>query len=599
MSALALALVATICTPLVLAAMLAAPAARGLGWRFVPFAPLPALALALFADLSGAGGAGGLTEPVTGAWLGLGAVFQLDAAARLFLIASATVWTAAAAAARSSMARDPHATGFGLCFLLAMTGNLGLFLAADAASFYAFFALMSFAAYGLVLHARKPEALRAARLYIAFVVAGELALFAGFALAVFETGSYVLANLRQTELSVAAVVLMLAGFGVKMGVMPLHFWLPPAHGAAPAPASAVLSGAMIKAGLFGIIAAVPLGTAAYADTGVVVTVAGLVTLFTALALGAREASPKAVLGYSSVSQMGIVACGIGVALMAPGTWAAILPVLVFLAAHHTLAKGALFLGAGAFSACTGPRGAHAVAVALTVPALILAGLPGFSGALGKEALKAAFAEGGPVVWLPWLTLALTLSGVVTTLLMARFAVQLWRNRPAAPAGTEPEALVVPFAALSLAALALPVLWPALAGPIAAGPILDARAGAVWPIAAGLLVAVGAAVDAHTRRVGWGVFLAGLSTPVERAVYRAEQAAARSSARAGRRMRRIPPALETWLGARRLGQTGIAAMLVAVLIFEVGPGLRGTQPVESAPGPAAAAAAPGAPFQPTQ
>jgi NADH:ubiquinone oxidoreductase subunit 5 (subunit L)/multisubunit Na+/H+ antiporter MnhA subunit len=339
---------------------------------------------------------------------------------------------------------------------------------------------------------------------------------------------------------------------------------------------------MIKAGLFGIFAAVPLGTVAHADTGVVVTVAGLVTIFTALLLGAREVSPKAVLGYSSISQMGILACGVGVALMAPGTWAGILPVLVFLAVHHTLAKGALFLGTGAFSACTRPHGAMMVTVALMVPALILAGLPGLSGALGKEAMKAALVE-GPGVWLPWLTLAVTLSGVVTTLLMARFAVQLWRKRPAAPDGAEPEALVVPFAALTLGAVALPALWPALAGPIGAAPILEAKAAAFWPIALGLVVALAAAIEAHTRTVGWRVFLAGLSAPVERYGESVQRAAARSKARFARRMRHIPPVVEAWLGTRRLGQTGIAALLVLVLLLNGADLVPASQEGEDAPG----------------
>ena len=551
----ALAFLAAIGAPLALALGLALPAARGLIWRAIPFAPVPALALALF---------GPVPMSAREDWLILGTVLGLDATARLFLIPSALVWIAAAAAARGWMTQDPRATSFGLCFLLAMTGNIGLFLTADAASFYAFFALMSFSAYGLVLHSRSVASLAAARLYITFVVAGELALFSGFALAASETGSLLLADLRGADLSVPAVALLLAGFGAKMGVMPLHFWLPPAHGSAPAPASAVLSGAMIKAGVFGIIAAVPLGVAAHADLGVVVTAAGLVTIFAALLLGAREVNPKAVLGFSSVSQMGILALGIGAALMAPGTWAGVLPVLVFLAAHHALAKGALFIGAGAFAAQSGRTGAIAMTMALALPALILAGMPGLSGALGKEALKAAFGT-GPALWQPWLTLALALSGVATTLLMARFAVQLWRARPSAPAGLQPDALVVPFAALALGSAVLSALWPTLAG-AAARPIAEAGTGAAWPILAGLAIAAAAAVDAHTRRVGWGAFLTSLSAPAERLAARTADRAARRRRAFAAEARRLPPALDAWIGAHRLGQTAIAALFVAVLVL---------------------------------
>jgi formate hydrogenlyase subunit 3/multisubunit Na+/H+ antiporter MnhD subunit len=550
------ALIPAIGTPFALALLLAFAPLRGIVWRAMPFAPAPALALAVFA-----------TAPlsVTEDWLILGTVLGLEATARLFLIAAALVWICAAVAARAWMRDDPQATGFGLCFLLAMAGNLGLFLVADAPSFYALFALMSFAAYGLVLHSRSAAALSAARLYIVFVVAGELALFAGFAIAVNEAGSLMLADLRGAELSTAAVALLLAGFGAKLGVMPLHVWLPPAHGAAPVPASAVLSGAMIKAGLYGITAAVPLGRAAYADPGVVIMSAGLVTIFAALLLAARETSPKSVLGFSSVSQMGIVALGIGASLAVPAAWDVVLPVLVFLAAHHALAKGALFLGTGAVAAQTGRIRSMVMTVALVLPALILAGLPGFSGALGKEALKSALGA-GPAGWVPWLTLALTLSGVVTTLIMARFLVQLWRARPVAPVWVTGDALVLPFAALVLGSLALPALWPVLAGGDAR-PIAEAVPGKVWPVLAGISTAIAAAVDAHTRRVGWGPFLAALTAPITRAAARLTEALARRRRALARRARALPVTLDGWIAARRLGQTGIAALLVTVLVIE--------------------------------
>lgn len=550
------AMIPAIGTPFALALILAFPPLRGLVWRAMPFAPAPALALAVFAT-------GPLT--VSEDWLILGTVLGLEATGRLFLIAAALVWICAAVAARVWMAKDPRATGFGLCFLLAMAGNLGLFLVADAPSFYALFALMSFAAYGLVLHSRSTAALGAARLYIAFVVAGELALFAGFAIAVNEAGSLMLADLRATELSTTAVALLLAGFGAKLGVMPLHVWLPPAHGAAPVPASAVLSGAMIKAGLYGITAAVPLGSATYADPGVVIMTAGLVTIFAALLLAAREVSAKSVLGFSSVSQMGIIALGIGVSLAVPSAWPVVMPVLVFLAAHHALAKGALFLGTGAFAAQGGRIRAMVMTAALVLPALILAGLPGFPGALGKEALKSAL-DAGPAGWVPWLTLALTLSGVVTTLIMARFLVQMWRARPAAPAWVTGDALILPFAALVLGSLALPALWPVLAG-ADARQITEAAPGKLWPLLAGISIAIAAAVDAHTRRVGWGAFLATLAAPITRTATRLTEALARRRRALARRARALPVAVDVWFGARRLGQTGIAALLVTVLVIE--------------------------------
>lgn len=550
--------------PLAMAFALLFQGARAILWRMMPLAPLPALMLGLLITES---------QLVQGNWFVLGLTMGLDPISRLFLIFTAALWIAAASAARHWMRDDPRATAFGVLFLMAMSGNLGLILSKDAMAFYGAFALMSFASYGLVLHNRDAAALRAARLYIGFVVIGELILFSGLVLAATQTGSVLLADMRMTELSGFAVAALLVGFGIKLGVMPLHFWLPPAHGAAPVPASAVLSGAMIKAGLFGILSAVPLGVVAYVDHGTVVMAAGMVTIFAALLLGVQQSNAKAVLGYSSVSQMGIIALGLGAALMMPSAWPALAPVVVFLAAHHALAKGALFLGVGAWAAQSSRLARAALSVALLVPALVLAGLPFSSGALGKEALKAALTLGSDI-WLPWLTLALTLSGLATTLLLARVFALLWINPPKAPQ-SKPDALALPFLSLAGGALALPAIWPVLDNTMA-GPVLAAKTGALWPVALGVTIAAVTALTAHAQKIGPSAFFAGITAPA-RALSDQMGSFLAVRRRAARRMGfAIPRVLETYALRWRLGQTAIAGLMVAVLMIEATSSLRGAQ-----------------------
>ena len=547
--------------PLVMAFLLLFPAARPILWRMMPLAALPALALGLLTP-----------EPVqvSGDWFVLGLTMGLDAVSRLFLIFTAVLWIAAGSAARHWMREDPRALGFGVMFLMAMSGNLGLILSKDAMAFYGAFALMSFASYGLVVHSRDAAAKSAARLYIGFVVVGELILFSGLVLAATQAGSILLADMRAAELSGLTVALLLVGFGIKLGVMPLHFWLPPAHGAAPVPASAVLSGAMIKAGLFGIISAVPLGVVALPDHGAAVMAAGMITIFAALLLGVQQDNAKPVLGFSSVSQMGIIALGLGAGLMTPGAWPALLPVLVFLAAHHAMAKGALFLGVGAWAAQTGRSGRVLLTLAWLVPALVLAGLPMTSGALGKEALKDALGAGS-AVWLPWLVLALTLSGIATTLLLARALALIWLNPPKAPPA-RPEALALPFLALAGAALALPVLWPVLDNGIAA-PVLVAASGALWPVALGVAVALAAGIAAHAQKIGPQRFVAGITAPFD-AFFLQMSSLLAGKRRAARRIGfAVPRILERHAGHWRLGQTAVAALIVGVLMIEAGATLR--------------------------
>ena len=556
----ALALLAAFGVPLLMAALLTLAGARVMVWRLMPFAAVPALALALLAPMS-------LPVPVTVRldWLILGAQFGLDAVARVFLGLTAVLWVAAGAAARHWLHDDPQSTGFGICFLLAMAGNLGLILAQDALSFYSLFAVMSFAAFGLVVHTRSKAAIGAARLYIVFVIAGELALFAGLALAAGQAETILLSELRIAPMSDLAAALLIIGFATKLGLMPLHFWLPPAHGAAPVPASAVLSGAMIKAGLFGMMATLPLGIQAFEAIATVIMAVGLFSIFAAALTGVQQTNAKAVLGFSSVSQMGIIALGLGAALMEPRAWPVILPVLVFQATHHAMSKGALFLGAGAWAAQPGRRGRILLTGAVLLPALVLAGVPHGSGAQGKEALKTALAD-GPAVWLPWLTVGLSLSGIATTLLMARFAVFLWRSPPAVPPGARREGLVLPFLSLVAVCVALPVLWPALV-PDMGEPVTGAGQGAVWPVLTGVALAAAASLYAHTMAVGVAAFVQQVTAPFMMMGARV--------ARVGTRWRRVlrqtaqtvPAVLEGRGIGWRLGQSAIVLLIVLVLIME--------------------------------
>lgn len=551
-------LLATPLLPLALALAMIVPALRPVVPRLLPLGALPGLATVALVPVPS-----GIAEP----WLLFGAGAALDPLSRVFLGFTAVLWLAAAVAARHWLHAAKDAAGFTIAFLLAMAGNLGLILAADVASFYAFFALMSFASYGLVIHARTPEALFAGWRYIGFVLAGELALFAGLALAADQAGSLLLADLRATALAPTTAALILLGFAVKLGIMPLHFWLPPAHGAAPVPASAVLSGAMIKAGLFGMMAVLPLGVAALPEHGIVLLAAGLVTIFAATLLGGREANPKAVLGFSSVGQMGMVGLGVGAALLEPAAWALIAPALVLLATHHALAKAALFLGAGVCMAADGRHRRVTLAVLLAVPGLVLAGAPGTSGAMAKDALKAALGL-GPADWAPWLGLALTLSTLATTLLLARFALMLWRAAPASGAARPAPMTPLPFLALAVCGLALPALWPAFAPEfVAAMPSGGTGAEGAVMLLAGLVLAAMIGIAAHARAVGPVSFARRLGAPFVAVALDGGARVLRVRRALRVLARRVPAALATRAEVWRIGQVATVGMLAAALAIE--------------------------------
>ena len=458
----------------------------------LPWAPLPAL---LLATLAGPGL--NLHLP----WLLLGMHFELDATGRVFLLFSAILWALAGYQARHQLAGDPHARRFAGFFLATLAGNLLLILAADLPGFYLGYALMTFAAYGLIVHKGSAEALRAGRVYLVMALLGEVLLLVAFLQLAQLAGSLQLAEARAA-LAVApgresVTGLLLVGFGIKAGALLLHLWLPLAHPAAPVPASAVLSGVLIKAGLLGWLRFLPLGLTE-SDWGWVLAVAGLAAAFYGVVVGLVQREAKVILAYSSISQMGFMTLGVGLALALPDIWFLLLPAVTLFALHHALTKGALFLGLG----LVGP-GRPAVLAGMGLLALSLAGAPLLSGALAKQALKAGIRH---TPWEAWLPACLALGSLATTLLMARLLVCLAHNDT--PGWANPPRRVF-HAWWLLVLLALTAAWwlPVVATHPAAPDRKDLWA-AAWPVLGGLLLAWSAGrAWRHTGRA-WPTLPAG-------------------------------------------------------------------------------------------
>ncbi|MDP1537697.1 MAG: complex I subunit 5 family protein [Burkholderiales bacterium] len=409
--------------PLLLAALLVVPATRPWIRPVVWTAAVPALVLAIAADIG---------VRVDLPWVLTGVSFGLDELARVFLLFSALLWMVSGLYARVYMKDDPRSVRFHVFFLLALAGNIGLILARDMPGFYLCFAVMSLSAWGLIIHDGTAAARRAGWVYIVLVVIGEALLVAGMLLAAAEAGTALdglAARLAQSTHLHLLIGLFLVGFGIKAGVVPLHMWLPLAHPVAPTPASAVLSGAMIKAGLLGWLRFLPLGETAQVDWGGVCVFIGMFTAFYGVAVGVTQANAKTVLAYSSISQMGLMTVGIGIGLAAPALSPVVMAAIVIYALHHGMAKGALFLGAGI--AARGPqRLAYraTVAMGLLLPALSIAGAPLSSGMPAKALLKEVIFHAQE----PWAALLLALLPIAalgSMLLMVRFLTLAWpRNR---------------------------------------------------------------------------------------------------------------------------------------------------------------------------
>jgi len=468
-------LIATWAWPLALLLACASPAARRAMPRLLALAPLPALAAAML-------GAG--VPPVSIGGPPLELLFALDAPGALLLGVAALLWIAAGAYAGPYLRDGAHAGRFAACWLLAAAGCLGLFVAADLVSLYAMLAMMTIGAAGLVVHDGTHRAWRAGAAYVGIALLAESVLLVGLImLAVRMPGpglgiDQAVATLTASPDRGTILALLVAGFGVKAGLVPLHVWMPLAHSAAPVPASSVLSGAVVKAGIIGLIRFLPVGEALPA-AGQCLAVAGFVTAFYAVLVGLTQRHPKAVLAYSSVSQMGVVVAVLGLGLAAGDATAGM--AAAFYASHHVLVKGALFLAVGA--AAAGPQGRRAWVLA---PALLLSlglgGLPFTGGAIAKFAVKDAFGTG--------MTAALSAASAVgTTLLMLHFVRRLDLAEVKGD-GRAAAGLLLPWLVMAAAALLLP--WALYAttglGTAAAAIAPDATWKALWPVALGAALA---------------------------------------------------------------------------------------------------------------
>ncbi|MCQ2506109.1 MAG: proton-conducting membrane transporter [Lachnospiraceae bacterium] len=287
---------------------------------------------------------------------------------------------------------------------------VGLSLAGDLVTFYMFYEIMSITSVILVLHDMSREAIYAAKKYLFYSIAGaSLALF-GFAFLLFTSGHGSLEFVSgghyfwesvyssQTPMDMTlpvsvqiAVFCMVLGFGAKAGLFPLHAWLPSAHPVSPAPASAVLSGIIAKAGVLGIIRVMfnYVGADMLRGTWVQYTliILSLLTVFMGSMLAFVEKVFKKRLAYSTVSQVSYVLFGLFI-LQPLAAVGALLHVI-----GHAVIKCTLFLNAGAVIHATGHhevkdlkgigRALPITMTTFTVAALGLVGIPPVCGFFSK------------------------------------------------------------------------------------------------------------------------------------------------------------------------------------------------------------------------
>lgn len=293
---------------------------------------------------------------------------KIDSISAVFLFPALLITAAGALYASGywPVAEKPGSGAWLRFFYPLLAGGIMMLLVADnAILFLMAWEVMALAGYFLVVTEREDEeALKAGFIYLAATHTGTLALFGMFALLTTDNTGQLLpqaASLPGHSPQAAAVFLLaLVGFGLKAGIIPMHIWLPRAHAAAPSNVSALMSGVMIKMGIYGIVRITGCFDAIPAWWGWTVLTLGMISAVFGVAFAIAQHDIKRLLAYHSVENIGIILLGLGTALLGRSYGVAAMVALGMAGAllhvvNHGLFKALLFLSAGSMIQATGTR----------------------------------------------------------------------------------------------------------------------------------------------------------------------------------------------------------------------------------------------------
>lgn len=337
----------------------------------------------------------GSWEPVNGYAIGIG--YEVDQLGLLFALLAVLVSFLSTVYAKRYMEHYGHTDHYYTLSLMLSGSLLGLFLTGDMFNLFIMTEIMTFAAVALVAFLNWTKgALKAAFQYLVLLSMGSSCVLIGVTLLYARCHTLNMAQLASIlstsewdPTMLLAFGLLLLGFCMKAGAVPMHTWLAAAHPVAPAPASAMLSGVVIKTGLYALIRLTYVLFQAIDNPAVqtLLVIIGSVTMFVGVTMALAQHDFKRLLAFHSISQIGyvITAVGLGTTLGLTGG--------LFHVMNHTLFKGLLFLCAGAVFHSVGTTDLDALGglskrmpkttICFLVGAFSIAGLPPFNGFASK------------------------------------------------------------------------------------------------------------------------------------------------------------------------------------------------------------------------
>ena len=338
--------------------------------------------------------------------------FALDSMGKFFLAAVLILYTCAAFYAMEYMKMEENRPTFFAFFYVSLGALIAVCAAGNLVTVYLCFEMATLTTVPLVLHERTKEAIAAGLKYLFYSIGGALmGLFGVFFIYYYGAAqrSFVLGGFLDNaavqgheKILLAAVMVAILGFGTKAGMYPMHGWLPTAHPIAPAPASALLSGIIAKAGVIAVIRLVYYCVGAQFIRGTYVQytwmILAMVTIFMGSMMAFLEKNMKKRLAYSTISQISYIMLSLSL-LSDGGIRGALLHVM-----SHASSKGCLFLCAGVFIYKYGKRRVDeltgigkqmpVVMWCFLLASLSLVGIPPMGGFLSKWVIALSVAENG-------------------------------------------------------------------------------------------------------------------------------------------------------------------------------------------------------------
>jgi proton-translocating NADH-quinone oxidoreductase chain N len=349
-------------------------------------------------------------------------------------------------------------------YLLLLTGATGVVLTGDIFNLFVFFEILCISSYALVAYRGDKPAIEAAIKYLIQGAVGSSLALIGIGLLYGLFGTLNMADIAARIDSVSppavfvSLALMVTGFGVEAAVFPLNSWLPDAHSSAPSSISAILSGIAIEVGLYAVIRLV---FTVFGASGFLFFLAllGILTLLIGELAALSQDNIKRMLAYSSIGQIGLILFALSLGTAA-GVSAGLFQLLV-----HTLSKALLFLAAGYLVYRSGSLKISSLnglgkkmpftALAFSVGAFSLVGLPPFMGFGGKFLIIRAALARGETIW-TWLIGLVLLATIIEGAYFFRVVQALYFKKAEGDAGKgeSPLTALIPFLALAALILAL-------------------------------------------------------------------------------------------------------------------------------------------------